>query len=388
VPVSYKIIKDKPGYLEIDEPMATVIQECFKAFLREGCLSHAAMWLNNQGVTLKKQNEGGGRFKRVGHFTVDNLQGILRLKAYLGIKEYTHKNEKKEVKAVWPPIIDEVTFTRANQLLDKNKSRYKPFKNGKFPYLLSSLMFCKCCGTHMPGKSATGRGGKVGYYEHAWGTKRDSTLSKKIFRCEPHRVPSKKLEPMIWEKVKSFVTEPDFIRDVFTRVIKQHEENPHQKDRERLKAKISGINSQIDALSERLSELPKTVSAQLIYKHMEKLQMIKVGYENDLVKLDQGGKTSFDRIVGLETFNTFAHHYRQFVMKDAEFIQRKKLVKKFVKKVEVGTESVKIHFIVDQDHYSQELALKKVGSGPLGPDSDFFKSAGSYSLTVGAPGRT
>jgi len=385
VPVGYKIIKYKPGYLDIDPPMATTIQECFKAFLREGCLSHAAKWLNEQGITLKKQNEGGGRFKRVGHFTVDNLQGILRLKAYVGIKEYTHKGEKKEVKAVWPAIIDEVTFARANQLLDKNKSRYKPFQNGKFPYLLSGLMFCKCCGSHMPGKSATGRGGKVGYYEHAWATKRDSTLSKKMFRCEPHRVPSKKLEPLIWEKVKSFVTEPDFMRDVFSLVQKQHEENPHQKDRERLKAKIGGITSQIDALSERLSELPKTVSAQPIYKQMEKLQMIKEGYENDLVQLDQGGKTSFDRIVNLETFATFAHHYKRFILNDADFVQRKELVKKFVKKVEVGTESVKIHFIVDQDHYSQELALKKVGSGPLGRDSDFFKSVGSHTLTVGAP---
>lgn len=42
------------------------------------------------------------------------------------------------------------------------------------PYSLSG----STSGSHMPRMSATGNGGKVGYYEHSWATKRDSTLSK------------------------------------------------------------------------------------------------------------------------------------------------------------------------------------------------------------------
>lgn len=42
-----------------------------------------------------------------------------------------------------------------------------------------------------------------------------------------------------------------------------------------LKAQIYGFNSQIDALAERLSELPKEVSASPIYKQMGNLEKRK-----------------------------------------------------------------------------------------------------------------
>jgi len=93
----------------------------------------------------------------------------------------------------------------------------------------------------MPGKSATGNGGKVGYYEHAWATKRDSTLSKKIFKCEPHRVPAKKLEPIVLEKVVEFITNRGFAERIFERVREFHAVDPKRKDVERMKAKIAAI---------------------------------------------------------------------------------------------------------------------------------------------------
>jgi site-specific DNA recombinase len=91
VPVGYKRIVDKPGYLDIDPEQAEVVREAFRAYLREGCLAKAAIWLNDQGFDLKKNTEGGGSHRRCGHFTTDNLQGMLRLKAYIGVKGFTHK---------------------------------------------------------------------------------------------------------------------------------------------------------------------------------------------------------------------------------------------------------------------------------------------------------
>jgi Recombinase zinc beta ribbon domain len=143
---------------------------------------------------------------------------------YIGVKAYTVKDETKEAKAVWPAIVDAATFAHANKRLDSNKGRYKPYKEGKFPYLLSGIMFCEKCQNHMPGKSATGRNGKVGYYEHSWATKRDSTLSKKIFRCEPHRIPSRIIEPLVWQEVVKFVTKRDFIEAIHKKVKALHEE--------------------------------------------------------------------------------------------------------------------------------------------------------------------
>jgi site-specific DNA recombinase len=385
VPVGYRKIADRPGYLEIDPEMAETVKAAFVAFLREGCLAHAALWLNNNGYTLKRHTEGGGNFKRIGHFTVDNLQAMLRNKAYLGIKVFHHKGELKQAKAVWPAIIDEVTFTRAGQMLDKNRRRYKPHKAGKMVYLFSGVVFCKSCGSHMSGKSATGRSEKVGYYEHSWATKRDSTLSKKIFRCEPHRIPSRKLEPEAWGKVVEFVTNPKFVHRVLDKVRERHRDNPHRKEMERLKSKICGIGSQIDALSERLSELPKGVSAAPIFKQMEKLQVIQRDHEEALLEAKNGGVTRIDRIVGLDTFEDFASSYRNFVTREADVTRRKLMIQKFIRKVEVGSDTFKISYIVDQEHYKRELAFEQSARPVIKRQAEgkISENCGSNTLTFG-----
>ncbi len=386
VPVGYRLLPEKPGYLELDPEMAEAVAAAFAAFLREGSLMATAKWLNEQGYRLKRAMEGGGFRKRVGHFTVENLLRILRNRAYLGVRVYKQRGETKETKAAWPALIDEAIFLRVGKTLDQNYRRYKPHRQGRMPYLLTGFAFCKACGSPLPGKTATGNAGRVGYYEHGWATKRDAALSKKLLQCDPCRFPAKKLEPAVWEMVVQFASSQEFTRRIPERVRKQHAIDPKRKDTERLKAKISGLNSQIDALSERLAELPKAVSAAPIYKQMERLQTAKAEHEEALLRLKSEGKTSYDRIMGLDAFEDFAAHYRNFVSKDVSATDRKQLVQKFVKKVEVGADSLRIHFIVDKEHYQRELALTGAGSRPLRGQS-FSAATGSYTLTIGDSSR-
>lgn len=323
MPAGYRTIQGRPGFLEIDPEMAETIRAAFTTFLREGSLASAAKWLNENGYSLRKQIEGGGGKRRVGHFTVDNLQALLRNKAYIGVKAYRHRGELREVKAVWPAIIDEVSFLRVGKLLGQNRRRLKPQKPNKMPYILSGVLFCAKCRSHMPGKSATGNGGKVGYYEHAWATKRDATLSKKLFRCEPHRVPAKKLEPFVLTKINEFMTSDQMKRRIFEKVRARHGKNPNRVEIERIKAKVQGVASQIEALTERLAELPKEVSAVPIYRQLEKLQGIKQDYEAKLQALLTANRASADRVASLETFQNFSAHYQRLVRDGMDVSQKK-----------------------------------------------------------------
>ncbi len=392
VPIGYKLIPEKPGYLDVDEESAAMVRLAFTSFLREGCLSHAALWMNNQGYKIKRHMEGGGRFMRTGHFTVDNLNTMLRNKAYIGIKVFTFKEEQKEAKAVWPAIIDEVIFKRVGEILDKNRRRFKPYKKGRMPYLFSGLTCCASCKSPMSGKTATGSTSKVAYYEHGWATKRDSTLSKKIFKCDPHRVPAKILEPAAWSKVHSFVTDELFMRRIFEKVKMHYEQNPKTKELEQARAKLFGVNSQIEALSERISELPKEVSAEPLYRQLGKLQSIQKDLENAVQKFKLNGKSCLDRIAKLSTFEEFARHYKKLLANELSVPEKKLLIQKFVRKLEVGVKTYKIHFIVDEDHYRKELALKKASSnGELGRISElrvFLNGLGSNTLTIGDRGTT
>lgn len=385
IPVGYKRIPEKTGYLAVDEDAAITVKAAFKAFLREGCLSHAAKWLNDNGFSLAKHMEGGGGRMRVGHFTVDNLHKILKNKMYIGVKVYSYRGEQKEAKAVWPAIIDESTFRRANEKLAKNRGRMKPKSFYKLPYLLSGLSFCMKCGNHMPGKSATGKSGKVAYYEHSWATKRNSTLSKPIFKCDPHRVLGKRLEPLVWQELVKFLTDPKFIKTMLGEIKKTHEVNPDLREKERLKAKLYGINSQIDAMVERLSQLPKTISAAPIFKQMEKLELAKKEIEDGLARVKSGSGAMTQALVKLSTFDTFVHHYRQYLTNETDHAVRKQIVQKFIKRIEIGTESIKIHWNLDQDHYERELALR---GRSLTSSSTFSRNLCSYTLTIGARERT
>ncbi len=117
---------------------------------------------------------------------------------------------------------------------------------------------------------------------------------------------------------------------------------------------------------------------------MERLETLKKEHEASLVTLALEGGAARYRIVGSDTFENFASYYRSFVLKAAPIPEQKQMVQKFIRKVEVSTESVRIHFIEDQDHYSRELASKEAGSPPFRGKSEILRDGCSYTLTNGA----
>jgi DNA invertase Pin-like site-specific DNA recombinase len=373
IPLGYTKHPENKSSLAIDPPHAETIRMVFATYLKMGSLSSTARWLNENGFKAKAHHEGGGSRMRVGHFMVDNVQNILRNKAYIGIKVYTHKSEIKEVKAVWDAIVDDVTFKRANEMLTKNKSRLKPIKDeSRYPYLLSGVTFCMTCGDFMPGKSATGRNEKVPYYEHSWATKRNSALTKKTFKCDPHRVPERVLGPLVWNEFLRLLQNDDFILSLREQVIKIHGENNSAKEYGKLKAKLYGLNSQLDALAERISILPKAVSPGPLFKQMEKIEGHKKEIEEQLlntteVDLDQ-------RLVPMETFAEFREIIKKSLSENPDANVRKMILQKFVRRVEVGTDSVKIYWNVDKEFYLNEVSQAEACG------SFRFKNVGSKSF--------
>lgn len=379
IPLGYKRIPEKIGYLEVHPENAAMVKLAFDTFLRQGSLSQAAKWLNDNGYNLEKHLEGGGSKMRVGHFTVDNMQHLIRNKVYVGIKPYTIKGEAMESKAVWDAIIDEATFERANNLLTKNKSRYKPVKENRHPYILSGISFCMSCGDHMPGKSATGRNGKVAYYEHSWATKRDSCLSKKIFKCSPHRVQAKIIEPVVWDLFLKFITNPSIMKSLQEEVLKVHDDSPELREADRLKAKLYGINFQLEAVAERIVILPKTVSPLHFFKQMEKLELHKKEIEEMLLREKDSPVAKEETLIRLQHFEKFAAYFKNFLMSGTDFATKKKIMQKFIHRIEIGEDKIKIKWLIDRLHYETETMFIKREDG-LKASTNF----GSHSLTNGA----
>ena len=139
VPLGYRLIPKKKGYLEVDSERAETVKMAFKYFLKYETLSQTAKKLNEDGIKVNRLVQGGGRYSRLDFFTVDNLHNILTNKTYKGIKAYRDGEERREVKAVWKAIIEPAQFDRVQEILGKNRTKKKPFVVKRYPYILSGL---------------------------------------------------------------------------------------------------------------------------------------------------------------------------------------------------------------------------------------------------------
>ncbi|MEC7277970.1 MAG: hypothetical protein VXV96_16740 [Bdellovibrionota bacterium] len=138
------------------------------------------------------------------------------------------------------------------------------------------MVYCGDCGDVLCGKPAHGNGGKIGYYEHSWAVRRESCLTKKAFECGSFkRIGAKKLEPIVLEKVQELLRDESVARKLLEKAKKQQEKSPHDKEIKRLNLKLEAYDRQLDALSQRLAELPRSISAAPIYKLMGNVEKEK-----------------------------------------------------------------------------------------------------------------
>lgn len=268
VPFGYELNPDKPGYLRVHSTHSETVRKVFEIFLVYERLSDTCKWLNDNGFDYSGVIYGGGRRMRPGHFTVDTVRRMIINKAYVGMREFKERGVMKTVEAVWEPIIDKNIFDKANEVLARGNHQRKKATISRFPYLLTGLVSCQKCGDVMCGKSAWVKVGKVGYYEHSWATKRDSTLSSKILKCSPHRVPAKKLEPLVIDELFKLLTQEELLKELLREAKTFYENQSVDKEKEKLKLKELSYNSQLDALAARLAELPVNISARPIYEQM------------------------------------------------------------------------------------------------------------------------
>ena len=163
---------------------------------------------------MRIEREGGGIRKRHGFFTTGNLKAILKNKFYLGVKVFNNKGVIAEVEAVWPGIIDIDSFRKANILMSGNHRTNKENMESRYPYILPGLIFCKCCGDRLIGKSAHGKREKIGYYEHSLSTKRIAINPNLKRSCLPYRVLAKVIEPCIWHELENLITNQTFAEEL------------------------------------------------------------------------------------------------------------------------------------------------------------------------------
>lgn len=392
IPLGLKSHPDKRGHLIVDDEEAGTVREVFSTFLRERNLSKTGKSLNVRGIRIAKRKRAGGP-PRLDHFTVGNLYGILTQRAYIGERPVNKNDEISFVKACWEPIVSKDDFESVQAILKSN--RYKPssYLDQRYPYLLSGLAFCSCCGDSLAGKSANGNGGKIPYYEHSWSLKKQSLLKKKSFDCDPTRVLAKKLEPAVWEKVVELITRPAIAERIIAKAKGVHQTNPHLIEQQKLEGKIQTTKEQIEALAEHLTKIPKGVSPEPIFMQMQKLGDLKHECEEKLAELRSNTWVS-EVPSGLKDYLDFCKTIRTKITRnDGNEELKNQILRRLIQKVEVTPKSFRVFYFAGEDviGFNHEKVKEiqnvtdvenKKSEGSFDA-SDLFLFSGSKRLTSG-----
>lgn len=372
-------LSDTRGKLDVHPDEAEVVKTAFKAYLDHGTLSSACQWLNDNGFHIRRQMQGSG-WVRAGHFKVDTLHTFLTNKSYIGVKVFKTKEGKKEAKAVWNAIIDDVTFQRVQEKLTKNHCAKKPESFERYPFLLTEIIYCGVCGDKLSGKSAHGKNKKHPYYEHGRRTKVQSGLAHKIYNCNPHRIPALKAEEMVWKDVELALA-GELSNELLAGVKTIQGKNHFAQDIEKLKNKIYSINAQVESLTVRLGELPKEVSATAIYTQMGKLEAQKKEFDEKILHL-KSEELQKEMPVDFLTYENFLEILNKLKSTGLSTAKKQKIIVSLIEKIEVFPDRLDLHFAVGSAKIKRELVLS---SSPFIINSPVLCST---SLTNGGTNRT
>ncbi len=180
--------------------------------------------------------------------------------------------------------------------------------------------------------------------------------SEKSKRCDPQRVLAEKLEPIVWKAVKDFLLVPEFFTEILLEAQNQSELQTSKQDIERKQNKIYEINMQLDALSERLGLLPKSVNPKHVFDQMERLSVQKDGLEKDVAELKRNNERE-NVAVGIADFNQFKAVVVDLLENENDPVVKTAIIQKMVHKIIVKTEEVEIFFYVGEKYYKRELAI-------------------------------
>ncbi len=386
VPLGYEIDTQKNGNYKVVPEHAEIVRLVFKTFLVEETLAKTAKAMNEMEIELPPTITGRSRS---GIFRLDMVHHILRNKAYVGLRAFKSKDgEESVVKAAWAAIVDKGTFEKAQKLLSKNRYRKRSHLGLRYPYTLSGVCFCKDCGDRMSGKSAHGRGGKVGYYEHNKKSKHQAALAPRQKQCDPFRVQAKLLEPEVWRRVKRFLLNAEVTREILGAVKSQSPESEKKNEKEQVSQKITATEGQMEALVERISRLPRDMDDTLFMKQLEKLGSIKNDLVNKLLYLEQAAPS--DSVVVFEDFTKFTSHLRE-MLRDADNKPELQtaIIRKLVNRIVITAKGFEVEFFVGKEYLRRELGTNTPGSVSFRQSEAtdlFLKISGSRRLTNGGLG--
>lgn len=313
LPLGYKTAAD--GTYEIDPDAAPTVRMIFDMYAGGQTMAQIVYHLNSHGYRTKKGKS----------YTKNSLPKILSNEKYIGI--YAFKDVIRDEDAI-PAIIDKEVFAKVQEMLKVNR---KQPKHGWHytDFLLTDKLFCGHCGKAMIGESGYGKlGVKYNYYKC-------STRKKDHNACRKSPIRQDRIEPLVLEKVKELLDDPDFMENVAEDTWQFYLQTDNDREQvEQLQKEMQAIDKGIENLVLTLER----VQSPAVISRLEELEGQKAAINKALADIDlaAGYKLTKDRI------KYFLCQFRELDLN--ERAAQRRLVEVFINAIYVYDDMLKIVF--------------------------------------------
>ena len=181
--------------VKVNEKQANIVRQVFADYVAGMNIKSIVDKLNNQGIKTNTNKE----------FTNNAVSRMLRSPFYIG-KVYADDTIYTNI---YPAIIEEEVFEKANQSLKTNKTTAAK-KKAPIPFILSGKLICGKCKGKMNGESGTGRNGKHYYYK--------CSNRKKKHSCDKKSVERDYIENLVVCATKEFLRNNKQLKEIATAV--------------------------------------------------------------------------------------------------------------------------------------------------------------------------
>jgi site-specific DNA recombinase len=354
-PYGYRYIDRHAGggaaAYEVVEDEARVVQQVFAWVGREGCsLGEAARRLEKMGIRTATGRSRWNRatlgsmiknsaYRGQAGFGKSRLVERQRLRPGRGHPEvprtpYVHQRvpASEHIPIPVPALVDADLFDAAQKHVEENRRYLRERRTGA-SHFLQGLAVCGLCGYALCGQRSRNR-----FYYRCLGRNADRCGGR---TCSNPPQRTEELDALVWQDVSQLLREPDRLRQEFERRQQGSVADPAQSDR--LRTAISktkqGIGRLLDAYTAGLVE-PSDFEPRM--KRLKE-RLAKLEGEAQQLAHEVQEETAW-RLV-YSTFQQFAEQINDSLT-NADYQQRREILRALVKRVEVENETVRIVYKV------------------------------------------
>lgn len=317
--------------LEIDPPEADIVGKAFDLYLEGKGIRAIADTLNTKGYRYRK-----GR-----RFNSSLVHQMLTRTTYMGKHQFNRtecKTRRKKDPSEWvefatPVIIEPDIFERVQAMLKARRPSNTPPRVVNGPTLLTGVAKCSHCGSGMTLR--TGKSGRYRYYTC------NARATEGKTACHGQSIPMGKLDDLVLTHFADRVLTPERMEKVLGELIKRSQEK-----RIDLAGENKRLNKELRAIEEKIDRLYDALADGLIRDND--------GFRRNLSKLEQQREELTRQVSGLtrqrdipkdlftkENLSRFVEATRA-KLQAPEGTFRKRYLKLFVDRVEVGENEIRI----------------------------------------------